>query len=134
MRSTGEAGARIARVLDPRLVVSPTISSMSERCIGQRPSVAIPVLSILASPSPDVGVVFAAYGRGHALRRIDLYPVRAKALSSHNRYSRLPNARNRRWRTNLLRGRSRPSIFPVANRLAAGAASSVIPYQALSVA
>jgi hypothetical protein len=80
------------------------------------------------------GVDFGAFGRGHALRRIDLYPVRAQALSSHNRYSRMPKARKRRWRTKLLLGRERPSTFPVANRLAAGAASSMIAYQPLSVA
>jgi hypothetical protein len=81
-----------------------------------------------------LGVDFGAFGRGHALRRIDLYPVRAQALSSHNRYSRMPKARKRRWRTKLLLGRERPSTFPVANRLAAGAASSMIAYQPLSVA
>ena len=82
----------------------------------------------------DVDVDLGAFGRGHALQRIDLYPVRAHALSSHNRYSRLPKARKRRWRTKLLLGRERPSIFPVANRLAAGAASSMIAYQSFSVA
>jgi hypothetical protein len=81
-----------------------------------------------------LGVDFGAFSRGHALRRIDLYPVRAQALSSHNRYSRMPKARKRRWRTKLLLGRERPSTFPVANRLAAGAASSMIAYQPLSVA
>ena len=97
--------------------------------------------SVISLPSPFllrrchvVDVDLGAFGRGHALQRIDLYPVRAKALSSHNRYSRLPKARKRRWRTKLLLGRERPSIFPVANRLAAGAASSMIPYQPLSVA
>jgi len=71
------------------------------------------------------GVEFGSFGRGHALRRIDLYPVRAQAPSSHNQYSRLPKARKRRWRTKLLLGCEQPSIFPVANRLAAGAASSL---------
>jgi hypothetical protein len=33
---------------------------------------------------------FRSFGRGHALQRIDLYPVRARAPSSHNRYSRVP--------------------------------------------
>jgi len=33
---------------------------------------------------------FRSIGRGHALQRIDLYPVRAQAPSSHNRYSRVP--------------------------------------------
>ena len=97
--------------------------------------------SAISLPSPFllrrcqvVDVDLGAFGRGHALQRIDLYPVRARALSSHNRYSRLPKARKRRWRTKLLLGRERPSIFPVANRLAAGAASSMIAYHALSVA
>jgi hypothetical protein len=35
-------------------------------------------------------VDFGSFGRGHALQRIDLYPVRAQAPSSHNRYSRVP--------------------------------------------
>lgn len=70
----------------------------------------------------DIG----SFGRGHAHQRIDLYPVRAQAPSSHNRYSRMPNARKRRWRTKLLLGCEQPSIFPVANRLTAGAASSLI--------
>jgi hypothetical protein len=97
--------------------------------------------SVISLPSPFllhryqvVDVDLGAFGRGHALRRIDLYPVRAQALSSHNRYSRMPKARKRRWRTKLLLGRERPSTFPVANRLAAGAASSMIAYQPLSVA
>jgi hypothetical protein len=59
-------------------------------------------------------------GRGHALQRIDLYPVRAQTPSSHNQYSRMPRARKRRWRTKLLLGCEQPSIFPVANRLTAG--------------
>ena len=88
----------------------------------------------LSSPVPGGDVDLGSFGRGHELQRIDLYPVRAKALSSHNRYSRLPKARKRRWRTKLLRGRERPSIFPVANRLAACAASSMSAYQALRIA
>jgi len=97
--------------------------------------------SIIPSQNPFVfpcrellGVDFGSFGRGHALQRIDLYPVRAQAPSSHNRYSRMPKARKRRWRTKLLLGRKRPSIFPVANRLTAGAASPLIAYQTLSVA
>ena len=39
-------------------------------------------------------------------QRIDLYPVRAQALSSHNRYSRMPKARKRRWRTKHSRPRT----------------------------
>jgi hypothetical protein len=88
----------------------------------------------LSSSLPGGDVDLGAFARGHALQRIDLYPVRAKALSSHNRYSRLPKARKRKWRTKLLLGRERPSNFPVANRLAAGAASSMSAYQPLSVA
>lgn len=80
------------------------------------------------------GVDLGSLGRAHALRRIDLYPVRAQAPSSHNRYSRMPKARKRRWRTKLLLGCEQPSIFPVANRLTAGAASPSIASQTLSVA
>ena len=81
-----------------------------------------------------LGVDVGSFGRGHAHRRIDLYPVRVHAPSSQNQYSRMPNARKRRWRTKLLLGCEQPSIFPVANRLAAGAASSLISYQALRAA
>jgi hypothetical protein len=52
---------------------------------------------------------------------------------SRNQYSRLPKARRRRWRTKLLVGCEQPSIFPVANRLAASAASSLTSYQTLGV-
>ena len=69
------------------------------------------------------GVDLGSLGRGHAPRCIDLYPVRAQAPSSHNRYSRVPKARKRRWRTTLLLGCKEPSSLPVANRLAVGAAS-----------
>ena len=58
--------------------------------------------SVISLPSPFllhryqvVDVDLGAFGRGHALQRIDLYPVRAQALSSHNRYSRLAKARKR---------------------------------------
>ena len=33
---------------------------------------------------------FESFGRDHALQRIDLYPVKMQAPSSHNRYSRWP--------------------------------------------
>ena len=104
-------------------------------CMRGRQSSIIPLQSPFLLPCREVlGVDFGSFGRGHALQRIDLYPVRAQAPSSHNRYSRMPKARKRRWRTKLLLGRKRPSIFPVANRLTAGAASPLIAYQTLSVA
>ena len=97
--------------------------------------------SALPLPSPFLfpcrasqSVDFGSFGRGHALQRIDLYPVRAQTPSSHNQYSRMPRARKRRWQTKLLLGCEQPSIFPVANRLTAGAASPLIPSQTLSVA
>ena len=102
-----------------------------ESQLVKRSSIAEPLsVSCRASQSVD----FGSFGRGHALQRIDLYPVRAQAPSSHNQYSRMPRARKRRWQTKLLLGCEQPSIFPVANRLTAGAASPLIPSQTLSVA
>jgi hypothetical protein len=37
-------------------------------------------------------VDLGSFGRGQALQRIALYPVRVRAPSSHNRYSRMPKA------------------------------------------
>lgn len=79
------------------------------------------------------GVELGSLSRDHALQRIDLYPVRG-IPSSHNRYSRMLVVRSRRWQTTLLLGCEQPSIFPVANRLTAGAASSWISCQAFSIA
>ena len=102
-----------------------------ESQLVKRSSIAEPLsVSCRASQSVD----FGSFGRGHALQRIDLYPVRAQTPSSHNQYSRMPRARKRRWQTKLLLGCEQPSIFPVANRLTAGAASPLIPSQTLSVA
>jgi hypothetical protein len=120
-----------AHGLGPMWVATP---SSQWTCMRRRRSSAISLPGPFLRRCQVVDVDLGVFGRGHALQRIDLYPVRAKALSSHNRYSRLPKARKRKWRTKLLLGRERPSNFPVANRLAAGAASSMSAYQPLSVA
>jgi hypothetical protein len=110
-------------------------SSGRSTCMRGPRSSTIPFQSpFLFSRCQVADVDFGSFGRGHALQRIDLYPVKAQAPSSHNRYSRMPKARKRRWRTKLLLGCEQPSIFPVAIRLTAGAASSLIACHALSMA
>jgi hypothetical protein len=68
---------------------------------------------------------FRSIGRGHALQRIDLYPVRVASTLFPQSVFTSAEARKRRWRTKLLLGCEQPSIFPVANRLTAGAVSSL---------
>ena len=48
------------------------------------PSRVLSKSSSLSVRHPVQGVSLGSFGRGHALQRIDLYPVRAQALSSHN--------------------------------------------------
>jgi hypothetical protein len=47
-------------------------------------------LSVSRCQFEDVDL--GSFGRGQALQRIALYPVRVRAPSSHNRYSRMPKA------------------------------------------
>jgi hypothetical protein len=44
------------------------------------------------SRSQPEDVDLGSFGRGQALQRIALYPVRVRTPSSHNQYSRLPKA------------------------------------------
>ena len=83
-------------------------------------------LKLEAGPTALWGLFFldrSCSGRGHALRRIDLYPVEGlcppTTIAIHVDRSRVARAA-----TTLLLGSGEPSIFSVASRLTAAAASS----------
>jgi hypothetical protein len=63
---------------------------------------------------------FRSFGRGHALQRIDLYPVRAFTPSCHNRYSRVPKPEgadggpNYYWATKSHQSSRSPTASPRA--------------------
>jgi hypothetical protein len=67
-------------------------------------------------------VDFGSFGRGHALQRIDLYPVRAQAPSSHNQYSRMPSPENTGgepnyyWAASSHQSSRSPAVSPLARQ------------------
>ena len=115
------------------LPTAPPSSRASDDHVGRR----VLTLKLEAGSAALWGLFFldrSCSGRGHALRRIDLYPVEGlgprTTIALHVGRSRAARAA-----TTLLLGSGEPSIFPVAARLTAAAASSraVLP-QAFKVA
>jgi hypothetical protein len=93
IKPLAEAFADILLVEPDAMQSQQPFDPTDDACMRRRPSSATSLPSpFFFSRSQPEDVDLGSFGRGQALQRIALYPVRVRTPSSHNQYSRLPKA------------------------------------------